>query len=107
MILPDCDASLPALDGLEIDLCLVHAPDPRTPWRTSVRALAWPVDAGLMPRVGVSCAALQQAPFLRAPRSQAGRPSCWCRPPLPGLHRTFAATLGVRYVHAGEEDHAG
>jgi histidinol phosphatase-like enzyme len=51
----------------------------------------------------------------------AGPPSCWCRPPLPGLplafarahqvdpsrsilvgagpaHRTLAATLGARYV---------
>ena len=36
----DCEASLAALDGLPIDLYLLHAPDPRTPWRTSVRALA-------------------------------------------------------------------
>ena len=35
----DCEASLAALDGLPIDLYLLHAPDPRTPWRTSVRAL--------------------------------------------------------------------
>src|SRR5689334_5083402 len=33
----DCEASLAALDGLEIDLWLLHAPDPRTPWRTSLR----------------------------------------------------------------------
>ena len=39
-ILADCEASLTALDGLPIDLYLIHAPDPRTPWRTSVRALA-------------------------------------------------------------------
>jgi histidinol phosphatase-like enzyme len=54
----------------------------------------------------------------------AGPPSCWCRPPLPGLplafarahgvdpsrsilvgagpaHRTLAATLGARYAAAG------
>src|SRR5213075_2169982 len=30
----DCEASLAALDGLPIDLYLIHAPDPRTPWRT-------------------------------------------------------------------------
>jgi aryl-alcohol dehydrogenase-like predicted oxidoreductase len=50
----DCEASLEALDGLPIDLYLVHAPDPRTPWRTTVRALAGLVDAGLVRRVGVS-----------------------------------------------------
>jgi aryl-alcohol dehydrogenase-like predicted oxidoreductase/predicted kinase len=49
----DCEASLEALGGREIDLYLLHAPDPRTPWRTSVRALARLVDDGLVPRVGV------------------------------------------------------
>jgi aryl-alcohol dehydrogenase-like predicted oxidoreductase len=53
-ILADCDASLEALDGLEIDLYLIHAPDPRTPWRTSLRALARLADEGLVRRVGVS-----------------------------------------------------
>jgi aryl-alcohol dehydrogenase-like predicted oxidoreductase len=50
----DCEASLEALDGLAIDLYLVHAPDPRTPWRTSVRALARLVDEGLVRRVGLA-----------------------------------------------------
>ena len=50
----DCDASVVALDGLPIDLYLLHAPDPRTPWRTSVRALAKLVDDGLVARVGVA-----------------------------------------------------
>ena len=50
----DCEASLAALDGLPIDLYLLHAPDPRTPWRTSVRALARLADEGLVRRVGLA-----------------------------------------------------
>jgi aryl-alcohol dehydrogenase-like predicted oxidoreductase len=53
-ILADCEASLAALDGLAIDLYLIHAPDPRTPWRTSVRALARLVDEGMVKRVGLA-----------------------------------------------------
>jgi aryl-alcohol dehydrogenase-like predicted oxidoreductase len=52
-ILADCEASLLALDGLEIDLYLLHAPDPRTPWSTSVRALARIHNEGLARRIGV------------------------------------------------------
>jgi aryl-alcohol dehydrogenase-like predicted oxidoreductase len=50
----DSEASRAALDGLPIDLYLIHAPDPRTPWRTSVRALARLLDEGVVRRVGVS-----------------------------------------------------
>ena len=50
----DCEASLAALDGLPIDLYLIHAPDPRTPWRTSVRALARLLDDGLVRHIGLS-----------------------------------------------------
>ncbi|HYK07554.1 MAG TPA: aldo/keto reductase [Gaiellaceae bacterium] len=50
----DCEASLEALDGLPIDLYLLHAPDPRTPLKTSVRALARLVDDGLVRRVGLA-----------------------------------------------------
>ncbi|MDQ6816994.1 MAG: aldo/keto reductase [Actinomycetota bacterium] len=50
----DCEASLVALDGLPIDLYLIHAPDPRTPWRTSLRALARLVDDRVVRRVGIS-----------------------------------------------------
>ncbi len=50
----DCEASLLALDGLPIDLYLIHAPDPRTSWATSVRALARILDQGLAKRVGLS-----------------------------------------------------
>src|SRR5580765_514328 len=50
----DCEASFAALDGLPVDLYLIHAPDPRTPWRTSVRALARLVDDGLVRHVGLA-----------------------------------------------------
>jgi aryl-alcohol dehydrogenase-like predicted oxidoreductase/predicted kinase len=50
----DCEASLAALGGLAIDTYLLHAPDPRTPWATSVRALARLHAEGLVGRVGVS-----------------------------------------------------
>jgi aryl-alcohol dehydrogenase-like predicted oxidoreductase len=53
-ILADCEASVTALDGLPIDLYLLHAPDPRTPLRTSVRALARLVDQGVVQRVGLA-----------------------------------------------------
>lgn len=48
-----CEESLVALDGMPIDLYLIHAPDPRVPWRTTMRALGRLVDAGLVRRVGV------------------------------------------------------
>ena len=54
VIAAHCHASLAALDGLPIDLFLIHAPDPRTPWRTSVRALARLVQDGLVRRVGLA-----------------------------------------------------
>ena len=50
----DCEASLVALDGLPIDLYLVHAPDPRTPWRTTVRRSPGSSTTGLVRRVGVA-----------------------------------------------------
>ena len=49
----DCEASLAALDGLAVDLYLLHAPDPRTPWRTSLRALARLLDEGMVRRIGL------------------------------------------------------
>ncbi len=53
-IVNDCETSLLALDGLPIDTFLIHAPDPRTPWSTSVRALARLAEQGLASRVGLS-----------------------------------------------------
>ncbi|HEY2510926.1 MAG TPA: aldo/keto reductase [Polyangiaceae bacterium] len=50
----DCEASLEALGGLRIDLYLLHAPDPRVPLSTSVRALASLLEAGLVGRIGLS-----------------------------------------------------
>ena len=59
-ILGDCEASLVALGGLPIDLFLLHAPDPRTPWSTSLRALVRAVEEGMARRVGLSNVSRQQ-----------------------------------------------
>ena len=56
----DCEASLEALGEVPIDLYLLHAPDSRTPWKTSVRALARLADDGLVANVGVSNVNLPQ-----------------------------------------------
>ena len=53
-ILADCETSLAELGGLPIDLFLIHAPDPRTPWRTSVRALARLAEERMVRHVGLS-----------------------------------------------------
>jgi aryl-alcohol dehydrogenase-like predicted oxidoreductase/predicted kinase len=50
----DCERSLDELGGVPIDLYLLHAPDPRTSWATSIRALARLVDDGLVARIGLS-----------------------------------------------------
>lgn len=52
-IAADCEESLRALGGRPIDLLLLHTPDPRVPWTTSVRALASLVERGLVRRVGI------------------------------------------------------
>lgn len=53
-ILGDCEASLAALDGLPIDLYLLHAPDPSTTWGTSLRALVRVLDEGMVRKVGLA-----------------------------------------------------
>ena len=55
----DCEASLAALRR-PIDLYLVHAPDPRVSWATTVRALARLLDDGLVRAIGVSNVTLGQ-----------------------------------------------
>src|SRR5262245_15444491 len=48
-----CEASRRALGVEQIDLYLLHAPDPRTPLSTSVRALASLQRDGLVERIGL------------------------------------------------------
>jgi NADPH-dependent 2,4-dienoyl-CoA reductase/sulfur reductase-like enzyme/aryl-alcohol dehydrogenase-like predicted oxidoreductase/nitrite reductase/ring-hydroxylating ferredoxin subunit len=50
----DCEGSLESLCGLGIDVYLIHAPDRRVPWTTSVRALAQLLEAGLVRAIGLS-----------------------------------------------------
>jgi hypothetical protein len=97
-----------------------RSPDPNAPHLVFDWSPDGSVDA-LAPAV-VRLAAEVSGPVASAlcPHA-AGPPSCWCRPPLPGLvlafarahgvdparstligsrpaHRTLAATLGARYV---------
>jgi aryl-alcohol dehydrogenase-like predicted oxidoreductase len=53
-IISDCEESLRALDGIPIDLYLLHAPDPTRPLRTALRALRRLLDEGLVGRVGLA-----------------------------------------------------
>jgi aryl-alcohol dehydrogenase-like predicted oxidoreductase len=53
-ILEDATASVQALDGVPIDVLLLHAPDPRVSIATSARALARVKEAGLARSVGLS-----------------------------------------------------
>jgi aryl-alcohol dehydrogenase-like predicted oxidoreductase len=48
-----CEASLKALNVERIELYQLHAPDPRVPLSTSVRALASLKDEGLVARIGL------------------------------------------------------
>src|SRR6185369_9277064 len=50
----DVKASVEELDGIPIDLLLLHAPDPRLPLTTSARALERILERGLARQVGVS-----------------------------------------------------
>src|SRR4051812_23330376 len=52
-IAADCEESLRALGGRPIDLLLLHAPDPRVPFATTVRALGSLVDRRLVRRIGI------------------------------------------------------
>src|SRR5579859_394757 len=50
----DAAASLEALDGVPIDVLLLHAPDPRVALATTARALARLAEQGIVRAVGVS-----------------------------------------------------
>jgi aryl-alcohol dehydrogenase-like predicted oxidoreductase len=52
-ILEDARASVQALDGVPIDVLILHAPDPRVSMATSARALARVKEDGLARSVGV------------------------------------------------------
>ena len=93
----DCESSLEALDGLPIDLYLVHAPDPRTPWQTTIRALAKLV--GRRPRAPHRRREREPPPARRGARARtdrrrASRAQCLRRP--GGPRRCRRALRGAR-----------
>lgn len=53
-ILEDAELSRRALGVESLDLLLLHAPDPKTKWETSIRALAAAKDSGITKGVGLS-----------------------------------------------------
>lgn len=59
-ILSACESSCRNLDVDMIDLYQIHAPDPRTPWATTVRALARLQREGMVRHVGLSNVNLAQ-----------------------------------------------
>ena len=59
-ILEDAELSRRALGVDALDLLLLHAPDPKTSFETSVRALATAKDSGVARRVGLSNVKLGQ-----------------------------------------------
>lgn len=59
-ILEDAELSRRALKVDALDLLLLHAPDPKAKWETSVRALAAAKDAGIAKRIGLSNVKLGQ-----------------------------------------------
>jgi aryl-alcohol dehydrogenase-like predicted oxidoreductase/adenylate kinase family enzyme len=65
-IAEDVAASIDALDGVPIDVLLLHAPDPRVPLATTGRALARTYEDGSVRAVGVSNVSRKQLEELAA-----------------------------------------
>ncbi|MBC8068968.1 MAG: aldo/keto reductase, partial [Deltaproteobacteria bacterium] len=65
-LLAACEASLRALGRERIALYQLHVPDPRTPFVTSVRALARLQREGMVERVGLCNVTLAQLELARA-----------------------------------------
>ncbi len=65
-LIADAERSCARLGVDALDLFLVHAPDPRTPWRTTARALAAIRERGLARHVGLSNVTVAQLDEARA-----------------------------------------
>ena len=96
----DCEASLVALDGVPIDIYLIHAPDPRTPWRTSVRALAlWSKRAWSGASVcRTSIAGAGRGARARSRRGGRGRARPAGSPRAPGRARRALHRAGIAVI---------
>jgi aryl-alcohol dehydrogenase-like predicted oxidoreductase len=79
------DATLASLPGGARCLVFAWHPDPDEAWQVHARSVA----DDLAQRTG-------RAVDLAVCPHPAGPPTCWCRPPLPGLWIAFAERQGVR-----------
>ena len=97
-----CEASRRALGVDRIHLYQLHAPDPRTPLATSVRALAALQKGGLVEQIGlcnVTCGQLREAADIAAHRRRPGRAEPLAR--REPARRRGRALRAARHPRAG------
>ena len=97
-----CEASRCALGVERIDLYQLHAPDPRTPLSTSVRALASLKRDGLIERVGLCNVNVGQASSFKHQTSHVGRRDGEVVL-IMGLPGAGKSTMARTYVEQGYE----
>src|SRR6185295_15219644 len=96
-----CEASRRALGVERIDLYQLHAPDPRTPLSTSVRALAGLQRDGLVDRVGlcnVTVGQIEEARQITEIAAVQVELSVWCDDNVLSGVAEYCASNGIRLI---------